>query len=191
MKPPARRRTMTRRILLPGLLGGLVMVVWAFVVNGMLGFNASINMKPIPEERLVYEVLKQHVTEPGRYACNPAITESRVFPDGEPVFSVLNGGVGHEAAGALMLAQLPVFFILPILAVWMLSHSGIRILSSYGRKVLFFSAIGLLIGVSGHLTDFGIGSYPLQNAVVLTAHDTALWTVAGLVMAWRIRPVIA
>jgi hypothetical protein len=182
---------MWRRVIFPGLLGGLVMVVWAFVVNGVFGFKASIDLNRIPEERQVYEVLKRHVTEPGRYVCNPALTDDRVFPGGEPVFGILNGGMGHEAAGRNSLIQLPLFFILPMLAAWMLSRAGPSTLSSYGPKVLFFAVVGLTIGISSHLLDFGIGTYPPGSAVALFLHEVALWTVAGLVMAWRIRPETA
>ena len=73
----------------------------------------------------------------------------------------------------------------------MLSLAGGTVPSSYGRKVLFFVGVGVLIGASSHLTRFGIGSYPLENAVALALHDVGLWTAAGLVMAWRIRPVTA
>jgi hypothetical protein len=179
---------MVRRVISPGLLGGLVMVVWAIVVNGLFGFKASIQMNQIPNERQVYEVLKQNITEPGRYVCNPALTDAGTFPGGEPVFGILNGGVGHEAAGVLALFQLPLFFILPSLATWMLSRAGSAVLSSYPRKLLFFATVGLMIGIANNLADFGIGGYPLNSAIVLSLHDLALWTAAGLVMAWRIKP---
>ena len=182
---------MLRRVVIPGLLGGLVMIVWAFVVNGLFGFNASVNMKQIPNERQVYELLKENITEPGRFVCNPALTESNTFPEGEPVFSVLNGGVGHEAAGGLALIGLLLFFVIPILAVWMLSRANDAVLASYPKKLLFFTAVGLLIGLTNHLTDFGIAGYPLRDAIALSIHDLILWTCAGLVMARWVKPQTA
>ena len=181
---------MWRRVVLPGLLGGLAMVVWAFVVNGILGFKASIDMKQVPNERSVYELLKANITEPGRYVCNPALTDSERFPDGEPVFGIVYGGMGHEAAGSHALFDLALFFVIPILAAWMLSGAD-RVLSSYARKLLFFVAVGLLIGLSSRLTAFGIGGYPLADAMTLALHDVVLWAVVGSVMAWRIRPQMA
>jgi hypothetical protein len=180
---------MWRRVLAPGLSGGLVMVVWMIVVNGLLGFRSEIDMNRIPDEPQVYQVLKAKITDPGRYVCNPTLSDSGTFPAGEPVYGILYGGMGHEAAGGLALFQFFLIFILPILAVWMLSCAGNEVLSSYSRKVLFFAGIGLLVGVSSYLADFGIGSYPLGSAAALALHDLALWTVAGLVMAWRVRPV--
>jgi hypothetical protein len=182
---------MWQRIIVPGLFGGVAMVIWGIVVNGVFGFKASIDMKQVSNERHVYEVLKETISEPGRYVCNPALTDSGIFPDGEPVFSIVNGGMGHEAAGAIALFQLLLFFTIPTIAVWMLTRADGAILSSYPQKLLFFATAGLLIGVTRNLSDFGIGAYPLDDAILLTLHDVLLWTVAGLGMAWRIRPETA
>jgi len=179
---------MFRRVILPGLVGGLVLIVWTFLVNGIFGFKSSIDMKQIPEERVVYEVLKENITEPGRYACNPEVVSERGFPGNEPVFSVLYGGVGHEAAGRLMLVHLPLFFIAPIIVAWMLSVTSRRILSRYMRKVLFVAAVGLFLAVFVRLSDYGIGSYPPNDALVLALHDLVLWAVVGVVMGGMIRP---
>jgi hypothetical protein len=180
---------MVKRVITAGLLGGIVLSVWTFVVNGLLRFRASIDMRTIPGEGQVYEVLKQHVVEPGRYTCNPGLTADGVFPGGEPVFGVLYGGMGHEAAGGLMLVGLVVFFVAPLIGAWMLSRTSRRFMNSYGHKVLFFLAIGLLFAVFSDLSSFGIGGYPLRDAILLGANDVAAWTFAGLVVAWRIKPI--
>lgn len=180
---------MVRRILLSGLCGAVVMFLFTIIVNGLLGFNASIQMKTLPDEREVYDVLKQSVTEPGRYAVNPELTSEGRFPNEEPVFSVLYGGVGHEAAGQLALIQLPVFFVLPIVAAWILAHANRDVLTSYHRKLVFFVAIGLLVSISGRLTHFGIGDYPVHDAVALALFELVAWIVAGTVMAGIMKPV--
>ena len=179
---------MFKRVILPGLVGGFVLIVWTFLVNGMLGFKSRVDMKQIPEERAVYEILKENVTGPGRYICNPEVVPERGFPENEPVFSVLYGGVGHEAAGRLMLVHLPLFFIAPIIVAWMLSVTSKRILLRYVRKVLFVMAVGLFLAVFVRLSDYGIGSYPANDALVLALHDLVLWTVIGIVMGGMIRP---
>ena len=85
-----------KKVVTAGLLGGIALMMWTFVVNGILRFQVSINMKPIPAERQLYETLKEHIVEPGRYVCNPALTSDWRFPDGEPVFSILYGGMADE-----------------------------------------------------------------------------------------------
>ena len=73
---------MSKRICVSGVLGMAILVVWSFVVNGVLGFNSRINLRQIPDERRVYETLKGSVVEPGRYIFNPELTPSGMFPDG-------------------------------------------------------------------------------------------------------------
>ena len=177
-----------KKIIRAGLPGGAVLILWTFLINGIFRFQANIDMKQIPAERRVYEMLKEHIVEPGRYICNPALTPNWRFPDGEPVFSVLYGGIGHEAAGGLMLIGLAFFLLAPLIAAWMLSQTSEQVLSNYPRKVLFFTAIGLLFAIFGDLTNFGIGNYPFKDAALLAVNHIITWTLVGLVIAWRIQP---
>ena len=88
---------MFKNIIIAGLLGGLTLMIWILLINGIFGFRNQIDMKQVPNEQQVYELLKSNVVEPGRYLCNPELTSSNMFPDNEPVFSILYGGMGHEA----------------------------------------------------------------------------------------------
>lgn len=178
---------MFKKVLIAGLLGGIVLMAWTFLVNAVFGLNARINMKQIAAEREVYEVLKKQIVTPGRYIFNPELTSEGRFPDGEPVFSILYGGVGHEFAGKFMVVGFILFFLAPIVAAWMLSQASVRVLSSYPRKVMFFVKIGLLIALFRDLTDFGIGSYPARDAIILAVHHIIVWTLVGLVVAWRLK----
>ena len=180
---------MTKQIIIAGLLGAFVLIIWTFLINGIFRFKVSMDMKSIPNEREVYEVLKENIFEPGRYACNPQLTSDRRFPEGEPVFSVLYGGVGHEAAGGHMIFGLVIFLITPIIASWLLSQASEKILSNYFRKVSFFAGIGLLFAIYGDLTNFGIGDYPFSDALLFALHSIIVWTVVGLIIAWRIKPI--
>jgi len=179
---------MSRRAIGAGLAAACVLVVWTFVVNGILGFQASIDMKQIPGERRVYDVLKEQIVRPGRYVCNPQLTPEGRFPDGKPVFSILHGGMGHESAGRLALVGLVLFLLAPMIGVWLLSHASEGVLSSYPRKVLFFVAIGLLFAIFADLRDYGIGGYPLKDATLLALNNLVVWTLMGLVVAWRLKP---
>jgi len=177
-----------KNVVSAGLLGGIVLIVWTFVANGLFGFQARIDMNQVSTEQEVYETLQEHVDTPGRYAINPQLTADGRFPDGEPVFSVLYGGMGHEAAGGLMLFGLVLYLLAPMIGAWMLSQTTGRVKSSYSRKVLFFTAIGLLFAIYGDLTSYGIGNYPLNDALAFAAFHIIAWTLVGLVVAWRIRP---
>jgi hypothetical protein len=171
-----------------GVLGGVTLLLWMLVVNGLLGFQARIDMKRIQAESQVYELLKEQVTEPGRYVCNPPLTQEGRFPEGEPVFSILYGGVGHEVAGRLMWVGLLGALLTVTLGAWLLSQTSPRVLSSYPRKVLFFTALGLLFGILFGISRYGIGSYPLGDAIAWALYHVVTWSVVGLVVGWRLKP---
>ena len=179
---------MLKKVIVSGFLGGIVLILWTFVVNGLFGFRSSIDMKQIPDEGQVYEVLKESIIDPGRYVVNPDLTTTGIFPGGEPVFSIQYSGMGHEYAGKMALFQLAIFFVAPILAAWMLSVTSARILNSYAHKVLYFVGIGLLIALYGDLMLFNIDGYPLKDALLITLNDVITWTLVGLAVAWRIKP---
>ena len=171
-----------------GLMGGVVLILWTLVANGLFGFQSRIDMRQLSAEPQVYETLKEHVRTPGRYTVNPQLNAEGRFPEDQPVFSVLYSGMGHEAAGSLMLLGLVLYLLAPMLGAWMLTQTSGRVKSSYSRKVLFFTAIGLLFAIYGDLTSYGIGNYPLNDALAFAAYHIVTWTFVGLVVAWRIRP---
>ncbi|MGB2965275.1 MAG: hypothetical protein WBB69_14940 [Anaerolineales bacterium] len=179
---------MVKKVVIAGLLGWVVLIVWGFVVNGVFRFNSRVNLNQIPDDRRVYQFLKETITEPGRYIINPELTASGLFPDGDPVYSIHYSGLGHDAARELMLLQLAILLLIAMIAAWIMSLSSHRMLSSYPRKVLYFIAIGLLFSGFSFLTNFRIDRYPLTDALLLAIHDVSLWTILGLVLAWRITP---
>ncbi len=162
----------------------MVMVVFSFAVNGIFGLHSRLNMKPLRANREVYEVLKKEINQPGHYICNPALTAEGRFPDREPVFTVVNSGFTHGAAGAYFLAVLCHPLVAAFIATGMLAMASPRVPASYARKALFFVLIGLLFGLlTGIRSD-----YPLADGLLKALYELMLWTVAGLVMAWRLRP---
>jgi hypothetical protein len=177
-----------KKIVAAGLLGCLVMIAWLFVANGLLRFSASVNMKKLENEREVYEVLKANVDSPGRYVVNPEADPESGYPADEPVYGLFYSGIGHGSAGRQMLISLPVMILVPILGAWLLAQASDRVLSSYPRKVFFFFVIGLLFVLLGDFNQYGIDGYPLGDMLLVGLNHLAMWTAAGLVIAWRIRP---
>jgi len=174
---------MLKRVLLSGLLGGIVLLVWSFAASAIFGFNARVRMNQIPNERAVYSVLKENVVAPGAYMVNPEPTPGAGFPFGEPVYGVQCSGMGHEAAGRMLFAYPAILLVSSILVAGLLSMTSRRVLSRYSYKVLFVVGIGVLFAVFGELTKFEIGGYPAKSALLLAAYDVISWTLAGLVIA--------
>lgn len=181
---------MLKKVIIAGLIGGLTLIIWAILINGLLGFRYRLDMKMVPNEPQVYQILKENITEPGRYLCNPALTESGMFPENQPVFSILYGGMGHEAAGPLsVILDFLYAFATATLCAWLLSKTSERTISSYPRKVFFVIMTGLLFAFYSDIKKYGIGNYPLNDTLILTFHNLILWTVLGLVISLFIKPI--
>lgn len=180
---------MSKRILVTGLLGFVTIMVWTFLANGLLRVTYSIRMNQLPDEAVVYEVLKQHVTEPNGYTVNPEVVPGEGYLLGEPVFKVLYSGFGHEAAGRLLFVEAGIGLVSALLVALLLSMASDRVLSRYWRKVLFVVIVGAFVVVFGDLTEYGIGGYPLRSALLLGVNSLVMWTLAGLVMARFMTPV--
>lgn len=180
---------MNKRVFVSGLAGAVVLLVWTFVLNGIIGFNARLSMKQVPNEREVYTMLKTTITDPGRYLCNPALTPDGRFPDNEPVFGIQYSGAGHEAAGLGAILGLLQFLIVPMIGAWMLSMTSEHYRSRFFNRALFFVVIGVLVAITGDLNIFGIGGSPLSVALIFAVRTIVTWTVFGLAIALLMRPV--
>lgn len=178
---------MVNRLLSAGVLGGVALVLWSFVVNGIFGFNSRVELSRVPDERALYSVLKAEIVEPGAYVVNPALGPDRLFPGGEPVFSIRYSGMGHEAAGRLQIMRLMLAFGTALLMAGLLSMSSDRVLSRYWSKVLFVALVALLLALFGDLPKIGIGGYPTQSALLIGANHFLSWVFAGLLIARAMR----
>jgi hypothetical protein len=180
---------MNRKVIYTGLVGMITLLICTFVLNGLLGFNARFNMKLVPNEQEVYAMLKNTITEPGRYLCNPALTSDGRFPDNEPVFGIQYAGVGHETAGLGAVFGLIEFLFAPLIGAWMLSLTSEQYRSRFFNRVWFFIVIGLLLAITGDLHSFGIGGSPLAVALLFAARTVVAWTIVGIAVASLMRPI--
>lgn len=174
---------MARRVIMSGILGGIVMMLWAFVANAGFGLRPRVEMRRVSEEARLYQVLKETVSEPGGYVVNPALTSEGRFPEGEPVFAVRYGALGHGAAGWTMLWQLALWMAASAIAAWLSSRVT--------GRVRFFVVLGLLFAVFSELPRLDVAGYPLGSVLLLAANTLVAWTLAGLVIAWQMRPARA
>jgi len=177
-----------RRILLGGLLGGVVMIAWFFVADGILGVKRGIDMNQLPKEREVYAFLAERVTVPGRYVCNPELLPDQRFPGHDPIFVVQYSGLGHDDAGQEMILGFVVAVMAAVAGAWVLANASSRVLSRYGSRVLFLAAVGVVVGLLSFVARFGISSYSLGDALALAVHDLAGWVVTGCAVAAVVRP---
>jgi len=126
---------MKKQILVAGLLGGIVMLLWLFISNAILPIKSSLIHKIAPNQLAIHQALKENITEPGTYSC-PYLgrVEETQMPDyrNQPVYSITYSGYTHgsPASGTFFLPII-IVFIVPTIAAWMLAGTSDRILSKY------------------------------------------------------------
>jgi uncharacterized membrane protein len=179
---------MIRRTLLAGTLGFVALTFWTIVLNVLFGFTVRVAMNRVADEPVVHRVLKENITAPGVYLINPALTREWQYPAGEPVFGVTYSGMGHEAAGPMMPVEVGLAFVGALLVAGLLSAASASVLSTWVRRTGFVIAVGVLLAVTADLSRVGIGGYPMGVAAAKAAGRVAGWSLAGLAMAWAIRP---
>jgi hypothetical protein len=180
---------MFRRVCVAGALGFVALALWTFLVNGLFGFAVRTQMNRVADEPAVHRMLKENVAAPGAYLVNPALTGERQFPPGEPVFSVSYSGIGHEAAGSMMLVEVGTALATALLVAGLLSAASASVQSTWARRTGFVAAVGVLLALTADLPRYGIGGYPLGSAAAMAAVRVVGWALAGLAMAWATRPL--
>lgn len=178
---------MIKRTFVAGTLAFIVLTLWTILVNVVFGFTVRVAMNRVVDERAVYKVLKENITAPGLYLVNPAVTSEWQFPAGEPVYGISYSGVGHDAAGPMMLVEFGMAFSTALLVAGLLSAASARVLSTWVRRTGFVVAVGVLIALTADLSRYGIGGSPLGPAAAKAAVRVAGWALAGLAMAWALR----
>lgn len=186
---------MKKDVLIAGLLGGLTILIWLFISNAVLRIKSDMIHKVMPNQQEVHRILKENITETGTYSC-PYLPhyKQNEFPDyrNQPVFSITYTGYTHDSGSGLdVIIPLIVIFLTTLIVSWMLSITSQKFLSKYWRKILFVAIIGLIIAMHENILQMFFGPQAKDYLIFLAINNIITWTLAGLVIAWRIKPVKA
>ncbi|MFC1724421.1 hypothetical protein ACFL4T_02255 [candidate division KSB1 bacterium] len=183
---------MKKEIFIAGLLGGAVIFVWLIISQAILPFRSGMLMNTVDNQKNLHETLKSEITEPGIYVCPYLPPDATApFPDylNEPIYQIIYKGETHSTVAGIFGFPLLMIFIAPMIAAWMLSVSSEKILAKYSRRVLFITALGLFLAVFGDLFQLN-NTFATSEFTFFTAgNDIITWALAGLVIAWKIKPV--
>ena len=183
-----RNCVMKKEILLSGLLGGIVVFVWFIISTELLRLNGDI-AKSISNDKEIHEILKEKITEPGIYFVPDHPDENQEeYPDyeNEPIFSIIYGGRTPSTFIGQFIFELFCIFIAPMVAAWLLSVTSENILAKYSRRVLFVMVLGFFLAVFGEV----FSPKSLDKILLSSLNNMITWALVGLVIAWRIKPVM-
>lgn len=176
---------MKKNILLSGLLGGIVILVWMVISTSLIPISGDIP-KPITDDKEIHTALKEKIGKPGIYWLpNDSEENSSLYPDygNEPVFFIFFAGTTPNTFEGQFIIELISVFLAPLIAAWLLSVASEEILNKYFRRVLFVTILGLFLGVYGDL----FSQKPISHIIMSSINNTITWALAGLVIAWRIK----
>ncbi len=184
---------MKRGVLVPGLLGGLVALVWMLISNTMIPMKSNLVHQIAPNQLELHAALKENITEPGTYSIPSLPPDQQAsFPDyqDQPVYSVTYSGYTHGQPGspADIVTPIAIIFLVAFLAAWILSMTSQAKVSSYGKKVAFVTLLGIVIALHDDVLQMFFGPQPRDYLVYLAINNVLTWFWMGLVIAWKSKP---
>ena len=185
-----------KRIITAGVVGAIVLFVWGMAAFMVLPLHTP-TMHQLPEDRQIAEALSAQNLESGVYTspfpANPADMSNPESPfmknhEAGPIFSIY---YRKEGAVPMNPGVLGTGFVIDLLATtlaaWLLSMLG-SCGNSYGCRVGFVAGMGVLIAIVGHLSYWNWMYFPLDYTLAFVADVVIGWTLAGLAIAYFVRP---
>jgi hypothetical protein len=184
-----------KKLLLAGVVGGVIMFVWAMLYWAVLGIGSS-SMKNTVDETAVAATLKSNLGPQGVYVL-PSMPASQSPADMDAHMKKYEAGpiamIIYNPSGAdpMMTGQLIGGLILNILtclvAAWFLSRSTAST-SSYFSRVAFCGMFGILVSLASHLLNWNWMGYPLDYITKWIVDCVIGFILAGLGIAAFIKP---
>lgn len=183
---------MVNRVLMAGLLGGVVVFIWSTLSWMLLPWHFT-SLQHFGDERAVAQVLTNNVAHSGIYVLpNPhrsapqagqggGKSESAPLPSATPLVfaSVRLPGDAPSMAQAFS-GSLAIQVLGALLAAWLLSLTrGLR----YAQRVLFVTLAGVFAAVVGCLPYWNWWGFSTDYTLVSVADIVIGWFFAGLAIA--------
>jgi len=184
------------RILLAGFLGALVLFFWGFVSWEVLPWH-SMTTHSLSNEDAVVAALKSGNPESGTYMI-PGMGNSEAGKKAQmekmkagPVAWLHYSNIGMgEMDPMYFIKGFLTCFLAACLAASLLGKLSWSLASKFGARVRFVMTLGIFLAIAGRLVDWSFLGYSTSFSLNLTADDIISWTLAGLVIAWRMKPLM-
>jgi hypothetical protein len=185
------------RTILAALLAAFVVMIWGAVSWVVLPWHL-MTMSTIPDGEAVVSVLSERLAEPGIYHY-PGVPEeggdARVeeawaerYRRGPNIHFLAYSVEGFEPSNPWIYVR---GFLLNVVAAFLAAALLARAapaLPRFGHRVLFVALLGGFAAVQARLLDWNWWAFPLDYSLVMAVDLVVAWTLAGLVLAWRIGP---
>ncbi len=180
---------MTNRILVGGVVGGVVLFIWSFVSHVLLPLG-EVGIQPIPNEEPVLEAMRAAIHEPGLYffpglapgrerdeaAMKQWEEKAKRGPTGILVYHVHGEGMlPPKALGT----ELGSNIALALLAAFLLSHIGGSLLLRAGKVGL----MGLIAGLDVYISFWNWYGFPANWTIAIMSDQLIGILLMGVALA--------
>ena len=185
------------RIILAGFLGALVLFFWGFLSWEVLPFH-KMTTHSLSNEDAVVSALKSGNAETGTYMI-PAMPEANEAAKKAHLEKMKSGPVawlhysttGYEEVDMMYFIKgFIMLFFSAMIAASLLGKLSWALASRYGARVRFVMMIGIFLAITARLGDWAFMGYSTSFSLNLAADDIIGWTLAGFVIAWRMKPMM-
>lgn len=182
------------RTILAGFLGALVLMIWGFLSWEVLPFHKSA-MHSVSNEDAVLTALKAGNAETGAYMVPGMGTDEASRKAAEEKMKIGPTAFVHYRTGGYDMAMyfikgFLIYFFSAMIAASLLSKLSWSLASKFGARVGFVVTLGIFLAVTSRIGDWNWMGYATDFSLGLAADDIIGWTLAGLVIAWRIKPMM-
>ncbi|MGH7551119.1 MAG: hypothetical protein ACREMD_05130 [Gemmatimonadota bacterium] len=182
-----------RRLLVAALLAAIVVTLWGAVSWAVLPWHRMV-METVPDGEAVTEALRERVPGSGLYHYPGA--EGGADPDawmeryrrGPNINLLVFSATGSDPFSPWLLGR---GFVLNLVAAFLaaaLLAAAAPALPGFGSRVLFIALLAGFAALQSRLVDWNWWRFPLDYSLVAAFHLVIGWTLAGLVLAWRLNP---
>lgn len=183
---------MSKKILLAGVAGGVVLFIWGAVAHMALGIGES-SMKAMQNEEVVLAAMKENMKESGLYLFPGGVpsndmTEAqqaelmRKWEQGPSGFLVFHPNGMPAMSAKTLLAELASNILATLVAAFLLSQA-LGSLTSFGSRVLFVTLIGLVPFLSISVSFWNWYGFPSGFTMGEFIEQVAGFGLAGVAMA--------
>ncbi len=178
---------MTKRVLLGGIVGGVVLFAWGAIWHMVLPLS-GIGIRAMPNEEPVIAAMRENLLEPGFYffpgeGVDTMSEEWMARYRAGPIGVLIYNPVGWEPLSSTqLLTELLSNIVAALLAAYLLGLAA-PALAGYGAKAAFVTLLGLFPGLDVDVGYWNWYGFPGDYTIGVMVDHLLGWFFAGLVLA--------
>lgn len=181
---------MGKRILLAGILGGILVFFWGYVSHVLLPLG-EVGIKQFPNDEPIVAALRDNVRESGFYffpgmAGHGMARDAATMKAWEEKYRQGPRGILiYHPTGATPMdpkqlgIELGADILAALLAAWLLAQT-VGSFTGYGARVVFVVVLGLFGALATNLSYWNWYGFPTDYTLATVADEVIGWFVAGL-----------